>query len=82
MKKGAIMDDYRYEKLGDTAGSRQVRKVIVAEILELFYGSNMSINQISAKTKISHNTVSKYLGLYLTKRPDESTITLTLQSKV
>ena len=71
-----------YEQVPGSRGGMPIKKHIAGNILEQYFGLGKSITEIEKESKVSHTTISNYISKALPLRVSESTITLTLQSKV
>lgn len=81
MVKGYVMDAVRYEKSPKLRGL-QVKRELVAKILESFFGEGLTIMEICMQTGISVTAVSRYINYGIGKLKSETTDIITLQSKI
>ena len=81
------MNKYRrnkdmYEQVPGSRGGMPIKKHIAGNILEQYFGLGRSITEIAKTSGVSHNTICRYTSKSLQLKASESTITLTLKSKV
>jgi len=72
----------KYEKINANPGTRSVLREIVGQMMEMYYGQEKSITEISKTTGISVTTTSRYLSLAIPKLKSDSTEVITRKSKI